>query len=305
MKRIFIVFSIILAVLSVMLGSCVEVDTDTKAEISTESPNSDPETTEEIILENTTAEETTAEETTGEITTEVPETTKEEIQMPATLRIGSYNIKHAADANLNLNTIAKVITDANLDIVGLQEVDYLTTRSKKIDQPKKLSELTGMPYYVFVRAIDYQGGQYGTLILSKYPIISSEIIPLESWNKEQRALGHVVIDLGGRQIDFFNTHLSYEDRSLRGLQFLEVSEKLDLCKDFILTADFNTADFSEFMILGGNLINDTFRYYPTFPGSNSAIDNIVYSDAFKEIASGTVTESYSDHYMLWAEFEIN
>jgi hypothetical protein len=40
-------------------------------------------------------------------------------------------------------------------------------------------------------------------------------------------------------------------------------------------------------------------------GGNSAIDNIVYTDCFKEIASGTVTQSYSDHYMLWAEFEIN
>ena len=67
----------------------------------------------------------------------------------------------------------------------------------------------------------------------------------------------------------------------------------------------NTADFSEFNILGANLLNNTFRFYPTFPGGNSAIDNIVYTDSFKEIASGTVTKSYSDHYMLWAEFEIN
>lgn len=300
MKRIFIVFSMILMVFSAMLSSCEEANTDTAADISTEIPITEPEITEE-----STAEETTQAATTAEITTEAPETTKEETQMPATLKIGSYNIKHAADAKLNLKTIAKVITDANLDIVGLQEIDYFTTRSNKIDQPKKLSELTGMPYYVFVRAIDYQGGQYGTLILSKYPIVSSEVIPLESWDKEARALGHAVIDVDGTQIDFFNTHLSFEDKSLRGLQFLEVSEKTDLCENFILTGDFNTADFSEFTILGANLINDQFRFYPTFPGGNSAIDNIVYTDSFKEIASGTVTQSYSDHYMLWAEFELN
>ena len=160
-------------------------------------------------------------------------------------------------------------------------------------------------YYVFVRAIDYQGGQYGTLILSKYPILSSEVIPLESWDKEGRALGHAVIDIDGFQFDFFNTHLSYEDKTLRQLQFFEVSEKTDLCKNFILTGDFNTADFSEFTVLGANLINNVGRWYPTFPGGNSAIDNIVYTDCFKEIASGTVTESHSDHYMVWAEFEIN
>lgn len=249
--------------------------------------------------------ETTEEATTEEQTTAAPETTEEEIKMPKTIKIGSYNIKHAVDANLNLKTIAKVITDNDLDIVGIQEVDLRTRRSNGIDQPRMLAEATDMPYYVFVRGIDYQGGQYGTLILSKYPIISSEVIPLESWDKEGRALGHAVIDLGEKQFDFFNTHLSYEDKTLRGLQFAEVAEKTKACENFILTGDFNTADFTEFTIVGGTLINNASRWYPTFPGGNSAIDNIVYTDCFKEIASGTVTQSYSDHYMLWAEFEIN
>ena len=225
--------------------------------------------------------------------------------MPKTIRIGSYNIKHGADANLNMTIIANVIKSQNLDIVGIQEVDCKTTRVKNVDQPARLAKAAGMPYYVFVRAIDYKGGQYGTLILSKYPIVSSEVIPLESWDKEGRSLGHAVIDIEGYQFDFFNTHLSYEDKNLRKEQFFEVSEKTDLCKNFILTGDFNTSDFSEFTIIGGNLINNAARWYPTFPGGNSAIDNIVYTDCFKEIASGTVTESYSDHYMLWAEFEIN
>lgn len=295
MKRIFIIFSALLLVLSSILISCEKGKTETTTEADTEAP----------APESTAEEETTAEETTSEITTEAPETTKEEIQMPKTLRIGSYNIKHAADAKLNLKTIANVIKEAKLDIVGVQEVDLRTSRANRVDQPRQLADLAEMPYYVFVRAIDYQGGQYGTLILSKYPIVSSEVIPLESWDKEARSLGHAVIDIGGRQIDFFNTHLSYEDKTLRGLQFFEVSEKTDLCKDFILTGDFNTADFNEFSILGANLLNNQFRFYPTFPGGNSAIDNIVYTDSFKEVASGTVTQSYSDHYMLWAEFELN
>ena len=291
MKRKPIIFFMLFALLCSLFVSC---DGGTPAE--TTSPEVEAPATEAPA-------ETTEEATTEEVTTAAPETTEEEVKM--TLRIGSYNIKHAADASLNLKTIAKVITDANLDIVGIQEVDYRTKRSNGIDQPRMLADAAGMPYYVFVRGIDYQGGEYGTLILSKYPIVSSEVIPLESWDKEGRALGHAVIDVNGFQFDFFNTHLSYEDTSLRKLQFFEVSEKTDLYKNFILTGDFNTADFTEFTILGGNLINNNTRKYPTFPGGNSAIDNIVYTDAFKEIASGTVTKSYSDHYMLWAEFEIN
>lgn len=295
MKRISIIFALLLLSLTALLCSCEK----------TEAPETSDSTTEAPAPESSEIEETTLEVTTEEITTSAPETTKEEISMPKTIRIGSYNIKHAADANLNLNTIAEVIKAQNLDIVGLQEVDKRTKRSKYIDQPRMLAEAADMPYYVFVRAIDYQGGQYGTLILSKYPIISSEVIPLESWDKEARSLGHAVIDLGGVELDFFNTHLSYEDKSLRGLQFLEVAEKTDGCKNYIITGDFNTADFSEFRVIGGNLINNEIRNYPTFPSSKSPIDNIVYSDSFKEVASGYVSRSYSDHCMLWAEFEIS
>lgn len=286
MKRKHIIFFLLFALLCPLISSC---NGGTPAE--TTAPEAD------------TPAETTVEATTEEITTAAPETTEEEVKM--TLRIGTYNIKHGAEANLDLKTIAKVITDANLDIVGVQEVDYRTKRSNGIDQPRMIADAAGMPYYVFVRGIDYQGGQYGTLILSKYPIVSSEVIPLESWDKEGRALGHAVIDVNGFEFDFFNTHLSYEDTTLRKEQFFQVSEKTDLCKNFILTGDFNTADFTEFTILGANLINHAARWYPTFPGGNSAIDNIVYTDCFKEIASGTVKQSYSDHYMVWAEFEIN
>ncbi len=295
MKRKSIILFMLFSLLCSLFVSC---DSSSPAETTA------PET--EAPASSETAEGSTEkEETTEEATTAASETTEEELKMPKTIRIGSYNIKHGADARLNMQTIANVIKDAKLDIVGIQEVDLRTKRSNGIDQPRLLADAAEMPYYVFVRGIDYQGGQYGTLILSKYPIVSSEVIPLESWDKEARSLGHAVIDIDGRQIDFFNTHLSYEDRTLRQEQFFEVSEKTDLCQDFILTGDFNTADFSEFTILGGNLINNNIRKYPTFPGSMSSIDNIVYSDAFKEIASGTVTQSYSDHYMLWAEFEIN
>ncbi len=292
MKRKLIIFFMLFSLLCSLLTSCDRSAPERTTEAATDAPLGNEEaTTEEILIE--------------EITTSAPETTMEEVKMTKTIRIGSYNIKHGADANLNLTTIANVIKAQNLDIVGIQEVDLRTRRSNGMDQPRILANAAEMPYYVFVRGIDYQGGQYGTLILSKYPILSSEVIPLESWDKEGRALGHAVIDIDGFQFEFFNTHLSYEDKALRQLQFFEVSEKTDLCKNFILTGDFNTADFNEFTVLGANLINNVGRWYPTFPGGNSAIDNIVYTDCFKEISSGTVTDSHSDHYMLWAEFEIN
>lgn len=295
MKRM-IPFAILAALLALILCSCMKEELPQALGDTTEAPATEaPETTITTTTTTTTESDTTI---------FAPETTKEEASMPKTIRIGSYNIKHAADANLDLNTIAGVIRSQDLDIVGLQEVDMRTKRSNYIDQPRALADAAEMPYYLFIRAIDYQGGEYGTLILSKYPITSSEVIPLESWDKEGRALGHAVIDIDGMRLDFFNTHLSYEDKTLRGLQFNEVAAKTSACENFIITGDFNTANFSEFDVLGADLINNSARNYPTFTSSKKAIDNIVYSNAFKETSSGYVTRSYSDHCLLWAEFEI-
>jgi len=158
---------------------------------------------------------------------------KEEKSGPSkqiTLRIGSYNIKHGDWANLKMETIGEVIKEANLDIVGVQEVDYKTTRVFMMDQPKLLSEATGLQYYAFCPATDYKGGQYGTLILSKYPIVSHEVIPLESGDSEKRTLGHAVIDVDGWKFDFFNTHLSNNSAGngadLRSQQFDKIAENI-------------------------------------------------------------------------------
>ena len=47
------------------------------------------------------------------------------------------------------------------------------------DQPKILSELTGLKYYYFAETLKFDGvNPYGNAILSKYPIISTKIIPI-------------------------------------------------------------------------------------------------------------------------------
>ena len=248
-----------------------------------------------------TSEITTAEETSKEIEmTTVEETTSElhegEVKR---LRIATYNIKHAAEGEEN---IASVIKAMGADIVGVQEVDYLNTRSGSRDQPRIIAKAAGMPYYRFTRAIDYKGGEYGTLILSKYPIVSYETVSLESGSYEGRAAGHAVIDVDGVLIDFVNTHLSYEDDSLRATQLREVAALLYDSRRFVVTADFNSANFFEFGVIGAaTMVNDYGREQVTFPSKSSSIDNILLSEGFEFTDSGTVIESFSDHRPLWAD----
>ncbi|ORX43410.1 Endonuclease/exonuclease/phosphatase [Piromyces finnis] len=85
-----------------------------------------------------------------------------------TLTIITYNIHHGAgvDQKLDLQRIADIIKREDPDIVAFQEVDCKASRSKGIDEPKVLGELTGYKSF-FGKAINIKGGEYGNAIIAK------------------------------------------------------------------------------------------------------------------------------------------
>ena len=252
----------------------------------------------------TTSPETTAETTAKSEPTPTPKTVK--------LRIGSYNIANGKKVNHDLSIIAQDIIDNKLDIVGLQEVDRFASRSKFIDTAKDLAELTGLEYYYYTKAINIAGneakygtkGEYGTCILSRYPITSSESIPLYSGGKEQRMLSCVEIDVDGTTINFVNTHLSYELAEIRQKQFETLAEKVADMQYCIVTGDFNISSFDDFAPVDFLSKACTEHGKPiTFPESKTTIDNILFSEEFTLVKRDSVASDHSDHYMLWAELE--
>ncbi len=89
----------------------------------------------------------------------------------APLRVVSVNIHAGKDAvgGDNLERLADFVRRERPDVVLLQEVDVGTTRSGGVDQPAVLERLTGY-HAAFGKTLDYQGGQYGIAILSRWPI---------------------------------------------------------------------------------------------------------------------------------------
>ena len=79
---------------------------------------------------------------------------KKENSGKETIRFASYNIFHGGAANCDISKIAKNITDNNIDIIGIQEVDRGTLRSGGIDILEELSKFSGYPYYAFFKTID-------------------------------------------------------------------------------------------------------------------------------------------------------
>ena len=129
------------------------------------------------------------------------------------LRVLSYNIHHGegVDGKLNLQRIAKVILSVKPDLVALQEVDQNVVRTNKVDQPRRLAELTKMKV-AFAQNIPLQGGSYGNAILSRLPIKEHKNYLLPRFdNSEQR--GCLLMQLRWPNDDspliLMATHLDY------------------------------------------------------------------------------------------------
>ncbi|WP_432103848.1 endonuclease/exonuclease/phosphatase family protein [Streptomyces sp. bgisy091] len=131
---------------------------------------------------------------------------------PRVLDVMSFNIHHAqgTDEVLDLDRIARVVRGSGADVVGLQEVDnHYSARSEWADQAAELAERLGW-HVVFGANIDNPPPagsdhrvQYGTAILSRFPITASESTWLfKSPDQEQRGLLHATIDVHGRKVEF-------------------------------------------------------------------------------------------------------
>lgn len=230
---------------------------------------------------------------------------EEQDESPPRLCFGSYNIKHGANAGFDMSKLAKNIVEAGLDVVGLQEVDQCTTRVNGLDSMKALSEATGYPHYAFFKAMDYKGGEYGVGILSKHPIMATERTELYAGDEEPRVLGRAEINANGITLHFFVTHLSFESLDLRTAQLEQIADTVKGYENFLLAGDFNTANFAELSVIANaDAVNNAAYSVSTFPGNHTAIDNVVYcKEAWRFSPPQVQRESYSDHYMLYAEAE--
>ncbi len=127
------------------------------------------------------------------------------------LRVMSFNIRHGRgmDGEVDLQRIATVIRRENPDVVALQEVDRGVERSGRVDTPAVLEELTGMEAF-FERNIEFQGGDYGNAVLTRFPIRKKANTHLDMLREgEQRGVIHMILDVDGRELLFLNTHIDY------------------------------------------------------------------------------------------------
>ncbi|MDQ7013132.1 MAG: endonuclease/exonuclease/phosphatase family protein [Planctomycetota bacterium] len=230
------------------------------------------------------------------------------------LRVLTYNIHHGAgtDSVLDLERIARVITDATPDLVGLQEVDNGASRTGDVDQAATLGSLTGM-HHAFAPFMDFQGGQYGLAVLSKHPIVSARVIDLPPGRSEPRsALAVEVAPADKPRVTIVCLHFDWlEGDAERFAQAQALIAALDSEDGVILAGDFNDTPDSRtiraFEDAGYAIAQPAVGNGLTFPADlpTKRIDFVMHRPAFAFVGGVEVLDEKvaSDHRPVLAVLE--
>jgi endonuclease/exonuclease/phosphatase family metal-dependent hydrolase len=237
---------------------------------------------------------------------------------PLTLRVMTFNIHHGEgiDGRLDLERIARVITDARADLVGLQEVDRGVERTQRRDLPTELARLTGLAVR-FESNLPHQGGEYGNAVLSRFPVKTSRNTRFRAPRAgEQRGFQEVTVQVGGRELLFINTHLDFrsgDEERLASVDELRLAVTAAGSKPVIAAGDFNAVPGSAPILRLAEFLRDAWPAVGkgqgfTIPVRKPArrIDYLWYTPgALTPMSAAVISTNASDHLPVVVEFRLN
>jgi len=191
---------------------------------------------------------------------------------PSTLlRVLSMNTAfgEGTDGIYDYNRTASWIAKFDPDLAALCEVPPYNIS----DLVTRLNQITGRTwYYYFVPK--FPDCPEGNLILSKFPIVSTGSL----YMSYSRSVARVMVNVGGRNINFFATHL--DDGSSTG-RYTEVGELMNWASGFsdpkIIAGDFNAGpDQAEIGLMVGS-----------------------YFDSWNEAMNAGTAVAYPDNPVAW------
>lgn len=277
---------------------------------------------------------------TGANGAEAKEKSTSKSNKPMRLKLMTYNIRigigggewNGNPTNINLEPVAKIISEHTPDFVGLEEVDRFRKRSGGMNQPKWLSERLSLnvafqPAYT-VPVPGKPEEAYGIGLLSLNAIQSSERFALfkpdyskthpeyPDYYSEQRALLHAQVVVDSRLLHVFVTHLGLT-ADQREKQIRQIAETMARYKGpKILLGDFNASPDDPEMVplfreyrdaLGeAGVRGDARKSFPVGEKSKEAIDYIFLSKDFHVVSAQVIrdTSLASDHNPVIAEVEL-
>jgi endonuclease/exonuclease/phosphatase family metal-dependent hydrolase len=211
------------------------------------------------------------------------------LHQDAHLTVVTFNIHsaRAQDGSVELGSIADALAGWHPDVVLLQEVDRGRRWTGRMDMPSLLADRLGMTWTFGVNVRRSRSNEYGTAILSRYPILHSRNIPLPAPpGTQQRGLLHATIDADGLLLSVYGTHLENTSPPARLRQIRTVEPILAADpRPEIFGGDLNAAPGSPVVTSTRTLLTDTWRAVGRGPGATvpardprTRIDYLLYRD---------------------------
>lgn len=152
-----------------------------------------------------------------------------------------YNVRHCEgmDGKLDVPRIARIIKARSPRFAALQEIDCGTRRVNGLDEAAELGRLTGM-VPTFAKGIDYAGGAYGVMLLSRQKPLSVQRIALPG--REPRVL--LLAEFPDCYVGC--THLDVSLEAARKASVSLIAQALAKCrKPVFMTGDWNALPHSD------------------------------------------------------------
>ena len=251
------------------------------------------------------------------------------------IKIATYNICHGLNfenavsgdkkfLKIDLKRTADTIVSTGAEIVSLNEV-YGKGPLELNRQEKKLAECANFKYSKFAKAITIGKlgieMHYGNALISKHPIISSNVVPVPAPFKserrpdetklyEDRNLLVSLLNVNNTSLTVINTHFGLNLQEQENI-VAAIVKIISECKTpVILMGDFNTTPHSEVLAplyehlksAADECDADDFTF-PTYK-PHETIDYIFVSKDVKVLDYTVVKSRVSDHFPCVATLEI-
>jgi endonuclease/exonuclease/phosphatase family metal-dependent hydrolase len=224
---------------------------------------------------------------------------------PVDLRVLSFNTHHSTGS---VAGVAAEIDAVQPDIALLQEVDRFRRKSGGADQAALLAEALDMEMSYSANLVRGRS-EYGTLILSRFPIVQEGRFTLPGApGVEPRGLQWVTLDVAGRPVRVFNTHLDAVRPRSRLQQAQRVADVVAReTVPLVLGGDLNAWPTSGTVATLTAVLTDTWTVgtgrAATGVGGRK-IDYLFVGGALRPVRSAVALSGVSDHHRLWADVRL-
>ncbi|HVA95466.1 MAG TPA: endonuclease/exonuclease/phosphatase family protein [Candidatus Dormibacteraeota bacterium] len=240
---------------------------------------------------------------------------------PDRIRVATYNIHkcRGLDGRVRPARTLEVLREIDADIIALQEVVRIENGRPDLDHARFIADELGMDFR-FGENRQCQGGAYGNVLLSRYPLPAARNYDITTSGRESRGCLRADLELpGGAVLHVFNVHLgtAFLERRKQARQL--VSREI-LCHAELQGPRIVMGDFNEWTrglttrLLHSNFVNPRLRDHMkrsrTYPGVLPFLhlDHIYYDPEIRlhRLTLHKTRRSLiaSDHLPLIADFSV-